>query len=70
MLSIVDKNNKVMIFSSDQDINEFVRKNLLRPEDAKELFYNEDVSFFLFFYCYFVYFLIIIFYIIILNKSF
>jgi len=44
LLTIVDKNNKVMIFSSDQDVRSFTEENLTRPEEAKELFSNEDVK--------------------------
>jgi hypothetical protein len=43
LLTIVDKNNKIMIFSSDKDIKSFVDQNLKRPEKAKELFSNADV---------------------------
>ena len=44
LLTIVDKNNKVMIFSSDQDVRSFTEENLKRPEEANELFSNEDVK--------------------------
>ena len=43
LLTVVDRNNKVMIFSSDQDIQSFVEQYLMKPESAKELFSNEDV---------------------------
>jgi len=44
LLTIVDKNNKVMIFSSDQDVRSFTEENLKRPEEANELFSNEEVK--------------------------
>lgn len=43
LLTVVDKNNKIMIFSSDKNIKSFVDQNLKRPERAKELFSNDDV---------------------------
>jgi hypothetical protein len=44
LLTIIDKNNKVTILSPDQDIRSFIDNYLKKPEDAKELFFNEDVN--------------------------
>lgn len=42
-LSIVDRNNKVMIYSSSDNIKKFVTKNFSNPEKAREVFLNRDV---------------------------
>ena len=42
-LSIVDRNNKVMIYSSDDKIKKFVKTNFCNPENAREIFLNRDV---------------------------
>jgi len=45
-LSIVDKNNKVMIYCSADKIKQFVTKHFSTPEKAREIFLNRDVIFF------------------------
>ncbi len=47
-LSIVDRKNKVMIYSSEDDIKKFVTKNFTNPKKAREIFLNRDVNNFLF----------------------
>lgn len=43
-LSIVDRNNKVMIYSSCDKIKNFVNKHFSNPEKAREVFLNRDVE--------------------------
>lgn len=45
-LSIVDRNNKVMIYSSADNIKKFVTKHFSNPEKAREVFHNRDVIIF------------------------
>lgn len=47
-LSIVDRNNKVMIYSSADNIKKFVTKNFGNPEKAREVFLNRDVNNFIY----------------------
>ena len=45
-LSIVDRKDKVMIYSSAYNIKKFTAKNFSEPEKAREVFLNRDVSYF------------------------
>lgn len=42
MLCIVDKNEKVMIFSSETNINNFIQTYLTHPEKAREVYNHPD----------------------------
>lgn len=42
-LCIVDKNERVMIFSSETDVEKFVHSYMHKPAEAREMFGHEDV---------------------------
>jgi hypothetical protein len=42
MLCIVDKNEKVLIFSSETDVRNFAQRYMTHPENARELYNHPD----------------------------
>jgi hypothetical protein len=44
LLGIVDKNDKVMIYSSESNIAGFVNRYFTRPQDAREIYTHANVK--------------------------